>query len=378
MPTQETTKRVTLKQVADLANVSVPAASTVLSGLTNSVRVPKQTQDRIREAAETLGYQTRSSRLKRQSVEGSDASTGQKLLHVGVITEYDTGIAFPSAARNPWEHDISTGIELAFAGSGRARARFFNRRRVNERPIPVLDAVSALAKNGVDALVVIDFDQIEFVSNYIPALEAYGLPFVVVSAGPLSAPVANVCYDNRAAGYMAASHLIELGHREIMFLSTFEVDWGARRVEGIVDAMRVYGVPASCFSIYPAVRKPYGAASDFRAVPVHTPAALAASKAAIDEGISATAVIGVNDEVALAFMKTAKEIAPGDRRYAVVGFDDIPEARFQSLTTFRAPREAMGREAASLALQLCGDPGARKQICLQSDLMIRSSTVEFV
>jgi LacI family transcriptional regulator len=376
MPAQEIIKRVTLKEVASLANVSVSAASTVLAGLNNSVRIPRQTQERIRSAAVTLGYRQKQDRVDDDSPERT-TRTARKLLHIGIIAEYDTNLSAPSGALNPWDHDISTALELALGRGNGARASFFNRRRVSAPPVPVAEAIRRLVETGVDGIVLVNLDQVFVVAKYVLDLEATGLPFVIVSSGPLTAPVANVCYDNRAAGYAAAAHLIEQGHREITFLATVSADWVEARIAGAAEAVRVHGLPASAFSVYPASRKEMTPSEEWVEPYIHTPDAVDASKAALREGLFASGVIALNDEVALGFMRANRDSGSGSGKFAVVGFDDMPEARFQGLTTLRAPREAMGREAAMLITQVCENQRARKQICLQSELVIRNSTVEY-
>ncbi|MDR3707243.1 MAG: LacI family DNA-binding transcriptional regulator [Capsulimonadaceae bacterium] len=371
MPGKNTTERVTLRHVAELANVSIASTSTVLSGLTNSTRVPKATSDRIWAAARTLGYE------KRGHGSGGEAGVGPKrrLLHVGVITEYDAALSSPAGERNPWGHDVSTALELKLSEQGAARVSYFNRRVPNAPPVPVDEAASALLSKNVDALVLVYFGPSTLLTDQIPVFEAAGVPYVFVSPHALSAPVANIYYDNRAAGFAAGMHLIEMGHRGITFLAPVDPDWASARIEGVADAIRAFRLPPDTLNVYPGERPQCTPAQLWTTADGYAGAVRTIAEAGIVSGQIAPAVIALNDEAALAFLDVVRA-AGRAADFAVMGFDDMPEARFEGLTTLRPPREAMGREAADLILKMCRRQKARKQICLLSDLVARASTLD--
>lgn len=370
-------KRVTLKQVAESAGVSISAASTVLSALTNGISIPAVTQERIREAARTMGYEPRPPRADAGNVAFPERPTRTKLLHIGIITYFGAMYSKPQSDPNPWSHDIETALEAEIAWSGQARATFYNRNRTDGPQIEVVDAGRDLVRKGVDALVLIDQRPATNVEQYALDLETLGLPVVTICTSPLSVPASHVCYDNQVAGFMAAAHLFSLGHREITFLSPVSVDWSDSRIKGARDAARHYGFGEDVIRVFPQFRRPLEFGSSENPAPLAYDEALHAATAMLDANEAACAVIAANDCVALAFLDAVAERSNAPGEFAVIGFDDIPEARHRGLTTLSAPREAMGREAASLILLLCQDPKARKQICLQSNLIVRSSTVVY-
>jgi DNA-binding LacI/PurR family transcriptional regulator len=216
---------------------------------------------------------------------------------------------------------------------------------------------------------------VEAVSAYVPVLQACGVPFVVVSSGPLHASVANVCCDNRGAGFLAATHLIQQGHRKITFFSHIDEDWVGWRLDGIRAAIKEAGMPEDSLTIFPQERtliipnEPWGPVVD-RA---HEVAELAFRQGAID-----TAVIAANDASALGVAHAAKDAGRQLwKDLALVGFDDVPAARFMGITTLRAPRAASGIEAAHLLLRQWQGKRCDDLVCLRCTLMVRASTTEW-
>ena len=376
MSTQRITKRVTLRQVADLAGVSVSAASTVLSGLTNTISVPPPTQEKIKSAARTLGYRRRRNLEDNLGDASRQRAVPGKTLHIGVIAAYEPIYRRPESDPNPWHHDIGTAFEAEFIKSGSARITFFNRFRTNGLPINVADAAAAVRKFGVEVLVLIDLGQAQHIERYVLDLEAAGLPYVIVCACPLMVPAPHVCYDNQLAGFKAAAHLIESGHRSLAVFAPVAADWANNRIRGAIDAARYYGLPDGSVTVFPEKRRPLHDGPNVAHDPLTRDEAVGCAAAAREAGIEATGIIGVNDEAALAFMDALAIGEKTPRRFGIIGFDDIPEARYRGLSTLRAPREAMGREAAGMVLQILDDPNARKQVCLQSDLVRRASTMD--
>jgi DNA-binding LacI/PurR family transcriptional regulator len=72
-------------------------------------------------------------------------------------------------------------------------------------------------------------------------------------------------------------------------------------------------------------------------------------------------------------LKLAGRLIPEE--VAVVGFDDVPFARYLSpaLTTVRAPIEEVGREAVNQLVQLMSGQQAEALTLMQTELVIRES-----
>ncbi len=101
--------------------------------------------------------------------------------------------------------------------------------------------VRNLVGHGVDGLILRGAD-------HLPALLAFlaerQVPWINVGSYTPEAPFPSVGIDNRAAGFRAASHLIEAGHRRIGLLAarTRNNDRARGRIEGVREALGRHGL----------------------------------------------------------------------------------------------------------------------------------------
>jgi DNA-binding LacI/PurR family transcriptional regulator len=89
---------------------------------------------------------------------------------------------------------------------------------------------------------------------------------------------------------------------------------------------------------------------------------------------SIDALLCMSDKIALAALAVAQELqinVPKDLR--IVGFDGIPAAQLNGLTTVQQPLAAKGQEAAKMALGII----PYQSIKLASELIIRTSSIHF-
>ena len=94
------------------------------------------------------------------------------------------------------------------------------------------------------------------------------------------------------------------------------------------------------------------------------------------DGIEFDAVFAGDDDSAIGAMRALKmagRLIPQD--VAVVGFDDVPFARYLSpaLTTVRAPIEDIGREAVRQLVRLMNGEQAEALTLMRTELVIRES-----
>lgn len=375
-------KRPTLKEVALQAQVSQAAASTVLSGRMNGIRVNPSTEARIREAADTVGYHWRRTQVTKSASVPEEAVRNlspagralvRPLLSPGIIARYSP--TKEGASNDPWDDEVPAAFEKAIGEVCTATSRYYNRWRFGEPNIPMDIAVRSLIGEGANALVVVDFDDLDAVSAYIPVLEACGAPFVVVSSGSLHLPIANVCYDSRTAGYQAALHLIRKGHRKITFFSPQSADWVDQRIDGAKAALRQENIPLESLVIYPEHRQ-FVIPNEAWGPLIER--AYEGALQAFKQGVIGSAVIAANDQIALGVARAAADVGRQLwRDIALIGFDDVPAARFQGISTLRAPRAEMGVEAAQILLRQWEGKRTQDLACLRSTIMVRASTSEW-
>jgi DNA-binding LacI/PurR family transcriptional regulator len=192
--------------------------------------------------------------------------------------------------------------------------------------------------------------------------------FPVVLLGQL--PGTDACFvdvDNRATARMAVEHLIELGHRRIGCITNAPLMYtGATdRLFGYLDALAAHGLPKD----ERLVR--YG---DF-----DYESGRRAARALLSElEDPPTAIFAASDVVAIGAIREIQELGhriPQD--VAVVGFDDIPMARYLTppLTTARLPATQLGRRAGEVLLDcIRGSSLTQHQVLLNTELVVRQSS----
>lgn len=198
-------KRVTLRDIADETGLSSAAVSYALRGL----QVPEETQDRVREAAERLGYQA--DPIARALASGR---TDQ----VGVLCGSLTDI---------WQQGLAADLGRGLLAESRHALI------VDASNDPQLESTLAmqLVDKRVDALIALPVD---------PAAEHWAdvaQRTVLLSIGdglPAAATAAEVVFDNETGVSDALHQLAHAGHRRVGVLTTGRVSTPDRPAEVLV------------------------------------------------------------------------------------------------------------------------------------------------
>jgi LacI family transcriptional regulator len=195
-----------------------------------------------------------------------------------------------------------------------------------------------------------------------------GVPVVIVDRDLPHVPVNRVLATNYEGALSGARYLIELGHRRIALIGGApHSEAMSHRLEGARRALISAGCPPADDMIVinrlPEFEESYRAAQKLLARPLEE---------------RPTAIFALNDVMAMGVYHAAAElglILPDD--LSVVGFDDIPAARYivPSLTTVAQPIYQMG-EAAALTLirHIQDDSLPLETIQLETRLVVRDST----
>jgi len=194
-------------------------------------------------------------------------------------------------------------------------------------------------------------------------------------------PFDTVRFNGEQGAFLATSHLISQGHRDIAFISpSLESEWVDDRIRGFCRALEMAGIEVSCGSgLTPNDERIICAApvspssdtwDDWNVAGRDAGAKMLESK-------RYTAVVAANDAMGLALMELAKERGlkvPDD--LSVVGFDDRHSSSTMGLTTIHPPIEAMGDAAAALTIRRLAEPfeQGNNEVVLNPTLVIRSSS----
>jgi DNA-binding LacI/PurR family transcriptional regulator len=179
--------------------------------------------------------------------------------------------------------------------------------------------------------------------------------------------IAHVCVDLRDAMRKAVSHLIQQGHKEIVFLGyQFKSQSENPRYQGYIDAMNEYGLPVLPHYTQYMEELNDTLTTGYRKV-----------KEFILQDLPFTAIVAANDLMAVgamrALMESGKQV-PHD--VSVLGVDDIELSSlvFPALTTVSIPKRKIGNMLANqLLAQINGKENIASSITFNTDLIIRES-----
>ncbi|PXY20911.1 LacI family DNA-binding transcriptional regulator [Prauserella muralis] len=329
-------RAVTISAIAAEAGVSAPTVSRVLNGRAD---VAPATRERIETLLRSHGYRRR----------GGGQPGGRIGLLDLVFNDLDS----------PWAVEIIRGVEDAAHAEGTGTVVSAIHRRASSTR-QWLDNLRSRASDGA-ILVTTDLD-----SALHSELEELHVPAVVVDpAGVPDLAVPTIGSTNWAGGLSATEHLTGLGHRRIGFVAGRPELWCSRaRLDGYRAGLETAGLTVSDELVVQGV---FDYESGFRA---------GRRLAALAE--RPTAVFAASDQMALGVYEALRREGlrvPAD--VSVVGFDDLPEARWSSppLTTVRQPMADMGRLAVRTVLRLVrGEQIESPRVELATELVVRDST----
>ncbi|CAL9409517.1 Catabolite control protein A [Streptomyces sp. enrichment culture] len=329
----------TLAVVAREAGVSVPTASKVVNGRED---VAPETRRRVTEALDRLGYVRRprfdaakSPGMVDLVVHSLDSSWSGAVLHGVEEAAHDAGL------------DVVVSAALARSRAGRPERGW-------------LDKLTVRGSAGVL------FNLAELTETQYAWLEQHRIPFVMID--PVLEPppgVVSVGAANWQGGVTATEHLLSLGHERIAVIT------GRRRT--MCSGARLAGYRSALASAGLPQRPEYLRPAGFdEVVARHRMAEL------LDLPEPPTAVFVCSDRMALGVYEAVAERGlriPDD--VSVVGFDDLPEARWAApaLTTVRQPLAEMAATALRLLVRMMdGERPESTRTELSTRLVLRAST----
>lgn len=318
----------TIRDVARASGVSIATVSRALAG---STIVAASTRERVRRAAEDLGYQP--NRAARQLVTGR----GQSI-----------GLVLPDL-QNSFYSSVAKGMQRRVRAGGLS-AIIADTDEDPQAEREVLDQLAAV----VDRLVlasprVSDGDLEDLAGRCAVVLINREVP-----------GLASVVGDNADGIRQSMTHLLALGHRRIGYAGGPTTSWSdSRRRAGLAGLELTGGVQLSDLGSFRASQAGGVAAADL----------------AIAAGV--TAVVAFNDQLALGVLgRLAERGVRVPEQMSVVGFDDVPVARLLAppLTTVAVPAIEIGERAASLLIDPATEGAQAAQMVLDVELQVRHST----
>ena len=333
--------------IHDIARQSGVSIATVSLALNNRPGVAPETRARVLEAASQVGYPLKA------------VNEGERLRALGMLVKTISGQP-PQA--NPFYSQVMIGIEQACRRQG--IDLLFATLPVDAGNHPT-ETPAMLSNEKLDGLLLVG----AFMDKTLAALDGRRrLPLILVDAYSQEERYDAVLSDNFGAAYQAVAYLLELGHRHIGLLGGAEDAYPSlrQRRNGYLRALKDHEIGA----LYTA---------DFN---INETSGGQAARQLLENHPQVSALFCVNDEVALAALRTAQEMGrrvPDD--LAVIGYDDTYLAvnATPSLTTLHVDTIAMGQAAVHLlALRLDKPDAARMTLTIHPTLVERNSTARWI
>lgn len=197
-------------------------------------------------------------------------------------------------------------------------------------------------------------------------LRAQGIPFVLMGRRFAEYPADYVIWDDVKGGYLATSHLIERGHREILFLNGPKYISSAQdRLEGYKKALSENGIDFSDKLV--------------KEIKITSKSCTEIIKKLINDGIKFTSVFAFSDLIAWETIEALNRLGynvPQD--IAVAGFDNIQSKLHLPfpLTTVSSPKVKMAHKAVEVLLNKINEKNGTKKNnhVIDTELVVRSST----
>jgi GntR family transcriptional regulator of arabinose operon len=278
----------------------------------------------------------------------------QEIQTIGVLTTYISDYIFPHIVRGAEGALRNKGYRMLLASTDNDKAK--------ER-----ESLQMMIAQPLSGLIIEPTKSAEGNPNlgYYLSLDLQKVPYIMINERYHEMDCPFIKVDDEAGGFMAAAHLIELGHRYIVGFFKMDDLQGVNRLKGFIRAHREHQVPLLPDSVIHYTTeekesKPFKMATALLSQQENRP----------------TALVCYNDELAVRLLDAVRQAGLSvPDHVSMVGFDDssLAIATETKLTTLTHPKMEMGAEAAEMLISMIeGKPV--KPVIFKPELIVREST----
>lgn len=309
-PSGRKRRTVTLRDIGLATGYS---ANTVSRSLADKPDIAPETKEKIRKAAEQMGY-----------IVNASAS----FLRSGVSRIISIIVGDIS---NPHFSVMVKEMQTLLQKKGYTCVIF----NTEEKPALEKQAIITSLSQNVDGILICPCPNGE---ENIAFLRSHHTPFVLVGRRFFTQDTSYVICDDEGGGYLATRYLLTMGHRDILFLNgPGGISSSAERLLGYQRALEEANVPYRSALV--------------RTVPIISGKMEEKILQALEDGISYTAILAFSDLVAwqmICLICRRGQSIPKD--YSVIGFDNIKTMYPLRLTSVSSSKTTMARRAVELLL----------------------------
>ncbi|TLS49593.1 LacI family transcriptional regulator [Paenibacillus antri] len=327
----------TIYDVAKEAGVSIATVSKVIN---ETGRISDKTRQHVRSVMKRLDYQP--------SLVAS-ALTKKRTNTIGLLLPDLGNLFFAEVARSVEDRAHEKGYNVVICSTD-------NDADKEEKYL------AWLRQKRVDGIILATGMQSD---KSVKSLLDARLPVALIARESRRLSVDTVRVDDFRGGYLAASHLVELGHTRIAVIAeNLSVSSSRERVEGYKKALEEAGL---------AVDEALIRISSF-----DIEGGKEAARQLLELTEPPTAVFACNDLLAIGILQVCRAMGLAvPARLSVVGFDNtlIASLAEPPLTTIAQPIPELGREVVDLITQeIHGEKQAKQRVVLDPRLIRRGST----
>ncbi len=337
-------KRTTINDIAKVTGYSVTTISLVLNN--KAFKIPESTKKIINAAVQELDYRPNQIAV---------GLVKRRTNTIGLIISDISNLFFATLAKGAEDASRESGFNMILCNTEDDSRRDF-------------DYINILADKGVDGVIYGMSADMDFQKGKecCELLEQFNLPFVLVDRYFDDLRHPSVVADNVMGGYLATTHLIELGHKRIACVTgPSQLSDSNARLDGYRKALSDAGISYDRDLIYVGE---YSRESGIRAMDWLM-------------GKDFSAIFAFNDMTAYGvYYQASKQGLSIPDNFSLVGYDDIlfSEIMEVPLTTVRQPVYEMGMEAARLLCRLLdGEEPVEMYRRYSPTLIVRKSTAPY-
>lgn len=329
-------KKKSSPNIIDVAKKAGVSPATVSRVLGNREIVRSETAEKVLAAVDELKYEPGNYVYRK----------AKKSFTVAVIIPDLTDQFFTMLVRGIFNEGILHNYSLLL----------YNTENLLEREKEIIQLT---ADKEIDGVIIVPVDDND---DMIQIYDEKEVPYIFLDRTINRKESSYVVSDDEEGSYQATKYLIDLGHRNILYIggeNKFSTE--RNRVKGFKKALQEYEIQ---------VRKEL-----IRECSFHYEAAFRETFTVFKEGHDFSAIFAANDLIALgakAAVERYGKLIPDD--ISLVGYGDIPTSEYLSLTTVSMPAYEMGKSAFLLLLDYIENRlETPKQITLRPSVVFRST-----
>jgi LacI family transcriptional regulator len=334
---------VTLKDIAKLCGVSVATVSLVLNNKPN--RISEATKKKVLDKAKELHYHPNPMAL-------SLVTRKSKVL--GLIIPDVSNLFFTDFIRHVEIEAAKFGYTIILGNTDEQGSREF-------------EYVRTFLQRGLAGCILIhsSIEMEKYDAKIVDLVKQSKLPFILVDRQQKASNIRTLFIDQKLGAYLATTHLINLGHTKIGYISgPLDLDLSKMRYAGYRQAIEEHGL------LFDENLIEFG---DWRAEGGHQ-----AGLRLIAKGVSC--IFTANDMMAFGVYQAAFSMAlriPQD--LSVIGFDDVSFASVVTpgLTTIHQPMNQIGIDCVGMLVDMIEERKSTETSRQYSPtLIVRASTLK--